>query len=248
MSFGRNSLDIVSGSTYFDGEEGVDLPPHLQNHPHVRSLGLHDLPYVRNPDDSYSYFTTEKGQKVAQVRIKMSSGRIIVQKRLPSQFTDPKIKVLQYLPLEDFNSIPAALAQRMGVEEFWKDSDNTVYGYTQKGVLLLSIHENRTINTPSGSFEFAEQVALEGSPSKEVFNCLRRALPADEILIKTDSTEFYVPALSLTIQFDPTDGNWNCTSPDVSGMILDLSAPPLPSTLVLRKREKRTNISSKLNG
>lgn len=239
LSFGRSDLDLVSGFVYFDGQENAELPAHLQNHPHVRSLGLHDLPYVRNDDGSYSHFTTEGGRRIAQVRITMNPAReIIIQRRLATHFAPPeRVGVLQYLPLEKFTAIPAALAQRMGVREFWKAQNNTIYGYTEKGALVLSVTPDETIRTSAGSFKFSERVALAGTPSEEVFNYLRQALPADEILSKRDLSGFWVPSLDLMIDFDPADNSWNCTSPNVSGMVLDLDQPLAPSLLGLKRKE-----------
>ncbi len=239
LSFGKTDLDIVSGYVYFDGQERLELPPEFQNHPHVRALDLQNLPYVRNPDGSFSHSTVEAGRKVPQVRIAMNAQKnLIIQRRLPTSFTAPEeICQLQYLPLEHFKELPTAIAQRMGVEEFWIGPDATVYGYSKKGKLILSLTPSAQVTTTAGTFVFPDQVDLEGSPGQAVLQHLLHALPLDEILVNQNGTAFWIPSLNLTISLG-IKGVWNCTSPTISGMVLDLAQPPRSSVLVLKRQER----------
>jgi hypothetical protein len=233
--FGRNDLDIVSGCVYFDGEQYLELPSELQNHPHIRSLHIHDLPYVLNGDGSFSHYTTEGHQRVAQVRIALGEFGVTIQRRLNISLEGPEeIVHLQYVPLEQFGVFPSALLQRMGAKEFWMDPDGTIYGYTEKGTPIFSFDPQlETIQTASGTFFLSNDDFLDDENLRTALDYLANILPMDEVLVREDQRLIYIPSLELTLTLKE-DQAWHWVSPKISGMTLDLSRPPCASTLVLK--------------
>lgn len=238
LQFGRNDLDIISGCVYFDGEQYIELPSELQNHPHVRSLGIHDLPYVINNDGSFSHYTTEGGRRVAQVRIALSEAAgVIIQRRLNTSLQGPEeIRPLQYVPLEKLQQFPTALLQRMGVKDFWMDPEQNIYGYTEKGKPIFSLSQGwqrNTIRTASGTFYLANDRQLNDENLRSALEHLQNIIPQDEILVRADQRLIYIPSLGATLTFKE-DQAWHWTSSDITGMTLDLTRPPFESTFVLK--------------
>ncbi len=245
ISFGRYDIDLVSGCVYFDGMERIELPPYLQNHPYVRGLDLHELPYIHAPDGSYSHYTGEGDQATAQVHISLNAyGNILIRRRLQTSLTPPDtVKFLQYLPLSEFEKIPAALALRMGVTEFWIDSEtDSIYGYSEKGELVFSLDDEKNIKTPLGIFQFIEpMLPIQNPQVNAVLAHLMNALPQDEILLRADKKVFWIPALDLTITLK-ADGSALCNSPSISGWVLDLEHRSSPSVLTLKREGKEKSV------
>lgn len=233
--FGRNDLDLVSGCVYFDGEQYLELPSELQNHPHIRSLHIHDLPYVLNGDGSFSHYTTEGHQRVAQVRIALGQYGVTIQRRLNISLEGPEeIAPLQYVPLEQFDAFPSALLERMEAKEFWIGPDQTIYGYTEKGAPIFSFDPQlQTIQTASGTFVLSNDDSLEDENLRTALDYLANILPLDEVLVREDQRLIYIPSLELTLTLKE-DQAWHWVSPKISGMTLDLSRPPCLSTFVLK--------------
>lgn len=232
LSFGRSDLDIVSGCVYFDGEQYLELPAHLQNHPHVRSLGVHDLPYVQNDDGSYTHYTMEGYRRVPQVRIALGRDGVTVQRRLNTSLQGEEIIPLQYVPLEQLRAIPAALARRMGVAEFWMGPDQTLYGYTEKGALVFNLDRYQVVRTAHGSFRLSNTLNPPEDHLTAVLAYLKNVISHDEILVRHDQQLIYIPALDLELTFKD-DQKWHWSSPKITGMTLDLSQAPSPRTFVL---------------
>ena len=241
ISFGRYDIDIVSGCVYFDGMERIELPPYLQNHPYVRELHLHELPYIRAPDGSYSHYTLEGDEAVPQVHISLSAtGDLVIRRRLQTNFAPPEaIEFLQYLPISQFAKIPTSLAQRMGAKEFWINAeDHTLYGYSEKGEIVFSLDNEETIKTKLGTFRFVNPLEPSENPQIHlVLANLMNALPQDEILLREDKNLFWIPCLDLTVSLK-SDGSALCSSPSISGWVLDLNHTLSPSILALKREGK----------
>ena len=235
LSFGKTDIDMCSGTIYFDGEEQQELPPSIRNHPHLRLLHFHDLPYVFNHEDgSFTYYTIDDDKKIAQIRLVMEEGNnLIIQRRLNTKFSpDKELKQLQYLPFESFDVIPTGL-QQMGAQEFWIDRRKTIYGYNNKGTLLFAIQRNQ-IHTPTGTFLFPSAIPEEGRREDliAIVSHLENIVPLDEILIKTDQQTVFIPVLKLTLTLN--NQRWYAQGAHVDGMILDVNSTPASSLFTFK--------------
>ena len=232
LTFGRSDLDIVSGCLYFDGEQYLELPSFLQNHPHIRSLGIHHLPYIQNGDGSFSHCTMEGNRKVPQVRIASGENGVTVQRRLNTSFQRKQIQLLQYYPLEMLQAFPAALSRRMGVKEFWLGPDKTLYGYSEKGTVIFSLNVNNCIQTTSGKFYLSTKINTPQAPLTAALTSLKKIISLDEVLVSHDQKLISIPAIDLQLTFE-NDQKWHWTSPGITGMTLDLTQS-FSSTFVLK--------------
>lgn len=233
--FGQSDLDLVTGIVYHNGEQHCELPGELQNNPHVRLLGIHEYPYVLNPDGSYAHYTTEGHRRIAQVRIaKTQEGIVTIQRRLNTSVDGAdRFEHLQFVPMSEIHAIPRALEQ-LGAKEYWTNRRGEIFGYTEKGTLVFALDpEDKTARTPEGSFIFADSVDIEDeSPCDSLLDCLEKAISLDEVLINESQTEVCIPSLELTLTLK--DDVWQWKSPKISGMVLDLSPSELHQTLVLK--------------
>lgn len=237
--FGQSDLDLVTGILYHNGEQHCELPGLLRNHPNVRLLGIHEYPYVLNPDNSYSYYTTEGHRRVAQVRIaQLPNGEVSIQRRLNTSFKEAEsFKHLHFVPLTSISQIPRALEQ-LGAKEYWTDANGWLYGYTEKGNLAFKLdYQNlASVETQSGTFILPNSLQFEDQNPKSsvelLLEHLQKIIPQDEVLVSKNQTVVVIPSIGLTLTLK--EGVWHWKSPKISGMVLDLTEPELNQTFVLK--------------
>ncbi len=261
FSLGENiQIDAVQGLLYYNGSQKISLPGHLQNHPDMRKLGLHSLPYSQDiPGGPFVYYTIINGKKVAQVVISEEDGQPIIQKRLSVDFEkNDKIKQLQFIPREHLK-IPYALAHRMDIKDFWIDSDDVIYGYKAQSDLGVILKEKEiatpfwrkpskewNIQTKEGTeYVFLSDEVIVKHQSHPVLKSLLASLNPNEILINWEKETFYIPSLDLTISKSKNKQNheisWKCAGKGYTGKVLDVDAGS-KSYLALKNEGSREKV------
>lgn len=254
-SFGAYDVDLVSGRVYIQGKQPISLPPFFQNHPHLHILGLDNLPYMPNPDGSFSYFTKEGDKEIQQVTLQKkqkvhpnegpqnNDHDLIIVRRLPVDFKASMHESLTYVPLENISSMPAVIAERMGASNFWIKG-NRVYGYSDQGDLKFFFDLNgdsiEKVTTPEGEFLLFKTSEDKKTPSYKIEDFLTHFIANDEILINKDRTLIYIPAIDLTLSWD--NKQWNCKGPSIADMVLDLDAPIQNSILTLKQKSPKASV------
>lgn len=230
ITLGNVDVDAAFGVVYHDGQQQVWMPSRLQNHPDVRSLGLHQFPYMLDSEGAFCYRAEENGQKVPQVRITEKDGAPVIQRRLPTGFGGSPAKAeLQFVSKETLNSLPYSVAHRMGIQNFWQDDKGNLYGYNKEGGLVAKLSpiqpglidrtfrkippqewavsvENRDPATqakaPLLNYRFLNK-GKQVDPGKELFTKLSSCcVNLDEILTGEDSKSFWIPSLDLHMRRD----------------------------------------------
>ncbi|MCB1082485.1 MAG: hypothetical protein KDK63_05005, partial [Chlamydiia bacterium] len=246
FTFGKHDLDIASGMVYYEGEEQQELPADFQNNPHVRSLKLHELPYVPSHNGSYVHSTEENGRRVAQIRLSSrGDDQVIIERRLNTTLGGrATMKMLKYCPLETLISIPSAVSERMGIREYWIDTRaNILYGYDENETLVASISLNeQTIKTARGSFHLPNN----NEELRAVQTYLSNVLPLEEVLINDVRNEVWIPSLDMTLTLG-RNKEWSVRSPHVSGLIIDFKSERIPGTFVF-KEDKTVQADEQLEG
>ena len=242
-------IDGVLGVLYYDGRQKVSLPAHLQNHPDMRSLQIHTLPYIQDvAGGPFHYLTEEGGKKIPQVTVTEKGGQPIIHKRLPTQFAleglKPKLHVLQFISKEKV-SLPYAVAHRMEVKNFWQDEAGDVYGYDGKGDLAVALRRPEPTDAKGqwqvevkdpltkkvAIYYFVSQADVDANKAdeKEAHPALSRLLQAfnpNDILLNWKDESFWIPSVGLkfTKQGEGKEAVWKCEGKGIGGMILDPSA------------------------
>lgn len=260
-------IDAVLGVIYYDGNQKITLPAHLQNHPDMRTLGLHTLPYTQDvPGGPFIYYTTVNRKKVPQIIVTEKNGIPIIHKRLRTDFIlTGKSKELQFVPKEKL-ILPYAITHRMDIKNFWIDSKKTVYGFDSKGEVGVIINkgwekdakgdikEKWSIKVNEGN-EYSpltdasiKEKLDESGWGKKPHPVLKRLLASfnpNEILVDWKNESFLIPALGLSITKTKAktekESSWKCESKGITGKILDLDAPATPY-LSLKNETNKTQI------
>ena len=193
----RVQIDAVSGSVYVDGENVMDLPADIQNHPHMRALGLHSLPYSQEARSTpFTYYTIVEGRKIPQIRVFYNSDhKIIIQKKLPTKFgvvSSLSDLPVQYVAKEEL-SLPYAISHRLNIHSFWKDSRGAVYGYDAKGNLMAILKEEQgskplTVTLQDGDYS----VLKDPIPSHPALKKLLNSVSPNEILVDWNGGVFKI--------------------------------------------------------
>jgi len=260
LSLGESiEIDGVLGILYFDGEQKISLPGHLQNHPDMRALNIHALPYSRDvPGGPFIYYTTVSGKKEAQISVTELDGEPVIHKKLPTTFDASKqSEQLQFVSKEAL-SLPYAIEHRMGIKSFWIDASKTLYGFDDKGDLAVIL--NRKLDTKTKGLdrwvlklkdekEYSILTLKEISTHKEhpVLKRLLTSFNPNEILVNWEKESFLIPALGLTFtkKQDSLFQNpvWKCECKGIAGKILDTEAPA-SSRLALKNEPNKNKIET----
>lgn len=254
-------IDTVLGVIYYEGSQKVTLPAHLQNHPDMRTLGIHTLPYTQDASGApFIYYTTLNGEKTPQIIVTEKYGQPIIHKKLRIDFASTgKSKTLQFVPKERLN-LPYAITHRMDIKNFWSDSDRTVYGFDSQGELAVIINkkwEKDAKNNPIEKWSIKVKEGNEYSPltdhsikEQQSHPALRRLLACynpNEILVDWKTESFLIPALGLTItktNEGEKEAIWKCECKGITGKILDTDSPP--TSYLSLKNETNQNKIAKL--
>jgi hypothetical protein len=227
----RLTIDGVLGVIYNEGQQQVSLPAHLQNHPALRSLGVHGLPYVWNAqDNSFIYYKKENEIRVPQVIIKELNGQPIIQKRLSVEFTfsGKKTENLQFISKEETN-LPDSVLQHMKIKHFWQDPSHNLYGYDSDGNLAAIItYQNdptqRTVQIKNERYRFFQ---ADHQNPELVLARLLKTFYSDEILENLEKNSFFIPSIGLKLtksqeKSQPTP-TWICEQEGMARKIIDTS-------------------------
>lgn len=237
----RVQIDGVLGVLYINGSQKLALPANLQNHPDMRSLNIHTLPYIQDvPGGPFIYYTSVKGRQEAQITVTELAGQPIIHKKLPTHFGAAKqLKQLQFVPKETL-ALPYALEHRMGIKNFWIDESNTLYGFDDKGDLAIILNKkpNQQVNSPDQwivklkegqEYSFLTLNQLSTYKEHPVLKRLLASFNPNEILVNWEKESFFVPALGLSFikKQDKTDKEpvWKCECKGITGKVLDTESP-----------------------
>ncbi len=240
IAFGtRIKIDGATGIVYNDGRQQVNLPPHLQNHPAVISLGISNLPYTWDArENTFVYYTKENGRHIPQIIVKEVNGEPVIHKRLSTTFQPGSQSDLQFVQKENI-VLPIAALHRMGVKTFWQDRLGSVFGYDKEGQLAFSLHKGNPCHIKTrdgGSYTFISENDIQNYSNHPVLSRLFSSFNPNEILISLDKKAYLIPALSLKLTREMDKSGeiyWVTERKGMGRKILDITRPK-SSCLIFR--------------
>ncbi|MBN4067160.1 hypothetical protein JYU14_03650, partial [Simkania negevensis] len=240
----RFDIDAVYGTIYDRGQQRLQLPPHLKNHPDVRLLGIDSFSYSRDASNAFCYFTDDNGRPVVQVKIFESNGDVIIQNKLPVQFDGSEAKLLQHVPKDQMVDLPRSVTARMGITTFWSDDEGKFYGFDHNGILQAIFHDEydqeekaKLLIEVKGRGMFVSTFEETKPPAPSLLACFDQ----EDILASEDGKSFFVPGCGLTLHEE--NNAWICKAPFFAG---ELTLDTAIEGLLAVKRSDATEALQKL--
>ncbi len=236
LSYGTQPKYVIalrSGVIYTDGEQSEMLPAQLYNNSGIRALGFHKLLFIKGTDNVYTYYSKSAKQNAeAQLKITLEEGIPIVQQRLPTQFGSPDLQWVQLLQTKDAK-FPSAILLRMGIQSFWMDQNNRVYGYDATGDLTAIFQldsQKNCINMQRRNGDFfmiSDPKHPENKTLQTFYNQILRVFPREEILVHQSQRSLWIPGLDLTLSLKNNGyfgaSHWIAEKPGMKEMAVDES-------------------------
>ncbi|MEZ5314602.1 MAG: hypothetical protein R3E91_00065 [Chlamydiales bacterium] len=257
------TLDILSGIVYKNGEQTLNLPPNLQNHPTVRTLGIEYFPYRWDQaTKSYVYFSS-KGDPLIIVR-ETEDRTPLVYKDMSTSFSNKNShnKTLQFVPREEITA-PISLLYRMKIQHFWMDNERTLFGYGKDGNLIAKTKFQNGLPHEIYIEGFTEQFqpidpenGLLGPDcshrldeiDRQEANLEERLLEnfsPEEILVSSNKDKYLIPAAGLTIYLDKINDHWSCERPGMTTKVLEVGVERSNLPLMLKNPISKTQFKQK---
>lgn len=192
-------LDTTTGIVYIDGQQKIQLPPHLQNHPATRVLGIHHFPYIWDPQlQSFVYYIeNENGTSEPHLLVKNIEQKPVIYKKLATSFKSPSTSYVQFVSKEDIQ-LPIAAMHRLKIQHFWQDGHN-LFGYDNEGK-LVAIFDHTSVTTEAGTYSFLTEAQKNQVEQIPHLLLLAKNFDLNEWLVDSTLTRFYIPALELKIE------------------------------------------------
>ncbi len=233
-------IDGMLGIIYYDGTQKTSLPPQLQNHPYIRSLGIHTLPYVFNSvSKAYCYLTGSGKMRVPQVMVTESNDQPIIQKRLPTEFGGTKLEFLQFISKEQL-SLPYAAAHRMGIRDFWQDAHGSIYAFDSAGDLVAILKQSNLEWTLTAKNQ--KEYLFNATATHPIGEYLLKSFNPNDILVSKQDLSVWIPSIGLRL--NKAGDEWQCECKGIVGKILDTTTDP--SSYFSLKNEGGTQRASRL--
>ncbi|MBN4066879.1 hypothetical protein JYU14_02225 [Simkania negevensis] len=215
---GRSNIDAVYGAIYDKDTQHLQLPPQLKNHPDARLLSINGLPYSRDPNNAFCYFSNdENGNPIVQVKVFESTPPdIVIQRNLPTEFDGTASTLLQYVSKGKMLKLPRSIATRMGIETFWCDDKGVFYGFDHNGILQVKLDkgaEGKPLVELKGRGKFSPIFDSRQQPATSLLACFNQ----EDVLASTDGNRFFVPGCGLMAE--KRNGSWMCEAPFFTGVL-----------------------------
>jgi len=232
-------LDTMTGIVYHDGQQKIQLPAHLQNHPSTRVLGIHNFSFIWVPEVSgYVYhIKQENGESRPHLIVKNVDQKPVIYKRLVTSFQgdEASMKLLHFVPKDEVH-LPISTLHRMGVQHFWQNDEQKLFGYNNDGKLVV-IMDSSSVMTENGNYFFLTEEQKQDMNQHPVLSLLCKNFDINEILVDQTLSTYYVPALGLKLSKEGSKSGkeyWVCK---IKGMTDKVLAASRSSPLLVIKNK-----------
>lgn len=196
--------DIAHGIIYRKNTRTSPIPINIKTDPNVRALNLQNHPYARK-GSAYVYSSKSAGgeQPIEQVIIQEVGGKVIIQ-RLMVPYGQKKPTMMQHLSEDQVKTLPTVIKERMGIVQYWMDSQKNIHCYGIEGNCVAVISPPDQLTTKSGIPPAVADEAftiITKEPNIELYKHLTRLISHDEMVLTKDGG-YRIPLLGMTVNKD----------------------------------------------